>query len=189
MPTGYLFEFLAMPASIAPASVTILKTEPGGWGAEYAMPASASTSPSRGRTTAIPPKRPASASTAARWTSGSIVVRTALPLRGGTEASTRLPARSSPPGVPASSVSNSRSRPVTPTGAPSGTPRRASSAACSGGAGPTRPAISDASAPSSDRRASPSASGVPSRAWIVARGGIVVVRVSFSPWRSPGWTR
>ena len=34
------------------------------------MPASASTSPSRGRSTAIPPKRPASASTAARWTSG-----------------------------------------------------------------------------------------------------------------------
>ena len=137
------------------------------------MPASARTSPSCGRITAMPPKRPASASTAARWTSGSIVVRTALPLRGSTEASTRSPARSSPPGVPVSSASNSRSRPVTPTGAPGGTPRRASSTARSGGAGPTRPAISDASAPSSDRRASPSASGVPSRAWIVARGGIV----------------
>ena len=36
------------------------------------MPASASTSPSRGRTTAMPPKRPASASTAERWRSGSI---------------------------------------------------------------------------------------------------------------------
>ena len=116
-------------------------------------------------------------------------MRTALPRLGATEASTRLPARSRPPGVPASSVSNSRSSPVRPTGAPAGTPRRSSSAARSGGAGPTRPAISDASAPRSESRASPSASGVPSRAWIAARGGSSVSRLSFSPGRRPGWTR
>ena len=32
--TGYLLDFFATPASSAPASVTILNTEPGGWGAE-----------------------------------------------------------------------------------------------------------------------------------------------------------
>ncbi len=113
-------------------------------------------------------------------------MRTVRPRCGATEASTRSPARSSPPGRPASSASNSRSSPLMPTGAPGGTPRRSSSAARSGGAGPTRPAISDASAPSSDSRASPSASGVPSRAWIAARGGSVVVRVSVSPRAQPG---
>ena len=46
-------------ASSAPASVTILNVEPGGWGAEKAMPESPSTSPVAGRSTAIPPKRPA----------------------------------------------------------------------------------------------------------------------------------
>ena len=60
----------------------ILKTEPGGCGAEKATPASPRTSPSRGRSTATPPNRPASASTAARCTRGSIVVRTGLPRRG-----------------------------------------------------------------------------------------------------------
>jgi hypothetical protein len=53
--TGKLSEPFATPASIAPASVTILNTEPGGCGAENAIPESASTSPSRGRSTAIPP--------------------------------------------------------------------------------------------------------------------------------------
>ena len=38
-----------------PVSVRILNTEPGGCGAEKATPASASTSPVRGRTAAIPP--------------------------------------------------------------------------------------------------------------------------------------
>ena len=83
-------------------------------------------------------------------------------------ATTRFPACSTPPGVPVSRASNSRSRPVSPTGAPSGTPRCASSAARSGGAGPTRPATSAASGPRSDRRSGPLASGVPSRARIVA---------------------
>ena len=42
-------------ASSAPVNVTILNTDPGGCGAEKARPASASTSPVRGRTAAIPP--------------------------------------------------------------------------------------------------------------------------------------
>ena len=49
----------------------ILNVEPGGWGARVARCRRApSTSPLRGRTTAMPPKRPASASTAARWIVG-----------------------------------------------------------------------------------------------------------------------
>ena len=53
--TGKLSSRLTVPASSAPASVMILNTEPGGCGAENATPASASTSPVRGRTAAIPP--------------------------------------------------------------------------------------------------------------------------------------
>ena len=55
--------------------VTILKVEPGGWGAEKAMPASARTSPFWGSRAAIPPSRPARAVTAAAWMRVSIVVR------------------------------------------------------------------------------------------------------------------
>ena len=87
--------------------------------------------------------------------SGSIVVRTLRPGFGSALASTRRPASRSPPGVPASSESNSRSSPVIPTGAPSGTPRAASSSIRSGGAGPIRPAISEAAGSRSDRRFSP----------------------------------
>ena len=64
------------------------------------MPASASTSPSLGRITATPPRRPASAETAVAWMSGSIVVRTAWPRSGWTEASSRSPASRRPPAVP-----------------------------------------------------------------------------------------
>ena len=53
--TGNDSERFTVPASSAPASVMILNTEPGGWGAENATPASASTSPLRGRTAAMPP--------------------------------------------------------------------------------------------------------------------------------------
>ena len=81
-----------------------------------------------------------------------MVVRTSLPRLGVLTAMTRPPARSRPPGVPASGSSNSRSSPVSPTGAPRGTPRAASSAARSGGAGPIRPAISADSGPMSDSR-------------------------------------
>ena len=123
--------------------------------------------------TAIPPKRPASAVTAASWTFGSIVVRTAEPASGSLRASTRPSAFSVPPGLPARRSSKVRSSPLSPTGVPSGTPRRASSSSRSGGAGPSRPAISEAIGPRSESRASPWAMTVPSRAWIAARGGIV----------------
>ena len=142
----------------------ILNVEPGGCGAENAIPDSPSTSPVEGRSTAMPPKRPASASTAARWMSGSIADFTSTPSRALARATTRVPARRMPPGLPARRSSNSRSSPLRPTGAPSGTPRRASSSARSGGAGPTRPATSAASGPRSESRSGPLASGVPSRA-------------------------
>ena len=64
------------------------------------MPASARTSPLPGRITAIPPSRPASAVTAAACSSRSIDVRTSAPFIGSTEARTRSPARSLPPGRP-----------------------------------------------------------------------------------------
>ena len=51
-------------------AVITLKVEPGGCGAEKAMPARARTSPVRASSAAIPPKRPARASTAAACTAG-----------------------------------------------------------------------------------------------------------------------
>ena len=72
-----------LPASSAAVVVTILNVEPGGWGAENAIPASARTSPLRGSSAAIPPRRPASAVTAAFWMRLSIVVRTGGPRAAG----------------------------------------------------------------------------------------------------------
>ena len=118
--TGY-FEFT--PASLCsstPASVTILNVEPGGCRPEKAIPASARISPVRGRTTATPPRRAPFATSAARCTAGSIDDRTAVAGRGCVRASTRLPARSSPPGRPATRSSKTRSRPEVPTRASSG---------------------------------------------------------------------
>lgn len=109
-------------ASSAAAVVTILNVEPGGCGAEKAMPASARISPLRGSSAATPPKRPASAVTAASWSRESIVVRTGRAGRGRARATTRLPARSAPPGRPASRVSNASSSPFCPTGQSSGNP-------------------------------------------------------------------
>ncbi len=53
--TGNSSDGLTIPASSAPVAVTILKVEPGGWGAEYASPASASTPPVFASSTATPP--------------------------------------------------------------------------------------------------------------------------------------
>ena len=53
--TGKLSLRRTVRASSAPVSVRILNTDPGGCGAEKASPASARTSPVRGRTAAIPP--------------------------------------------------------------------------------------------------------------------------------------
>ena len=79
----------------------ILNVEPGGWGAETARPLSASTAPSRGRTTAIPPSLSPSAATAARWSPGRIVERTERPRRALVAAMRREPKRSSALGRPA----------------------------------------------------------------------------------------
>ena len=56
--TGNEVDGVAMPAASAPDRVMILNVDPGGWGAETARPARASTEPSRGRTTATPPSLP-----------------------------------------------------------------------------------------------------------------------------------
>ena len=127
-----------------PASVTILNVEPGGCGADWAIPASASTSPVCG-----PHDRdPAVAA-------GERLDRGALDLRVDRRAHRRRPARRlrwrararrrnrMPPGVPVRRSSNSRSRPVRPTAAPVGHAARGElGRARSGGAGPTVPAIS-----------------------------------------------
>ena len=66
-----------------PASVMILNVEPGGCRPERPIPAAATTSPSSLPPTRIattPPRRPASAVTAAAWTCGMIVVRTGVGL-------------------------------------------------------------------------------------------------------------
>src|SRR3954453_8276801 len=76
----------------------ILNVEPGGCRPENATPGSARISPVRGRTTATPPSRSPLATTAARWTSGSIEVRTAGAGRARRLASGRPPAARAPPG-------------------------------------------------------------------------------------------
>ena len=120
--TGNSSEGFTLPASSAAAVVTILKVEPGGCGAEKAIPASARISPLRGSSAAIPPKRPASAVTAASWRRVSIVVRTGGEGAGRARAITRSPASSTPPGRPASLCSNASSSPFWPTGQVRGNP-------------------------------------------------------------------
>ena len=63
--TGNSVEGFTSLRSSAAVVVTILKVEPGGCGAENAIPASARTSPLRGSSAATPPSRPASPTTAA----------------------------------------------------------------------------------------------------------------------------
>jgi hypothetical protein len=121
--TGNFVDALTRPDSSAAAAVTILKTDPGGCGAENATPASARTSALRASSAAIPPKRPASAVTAAAWMPRSIVVRTGRARRGAARASRRLPAISVPPGTPATCSSTIRSRPERPVGQVRGNPR------------------------------------------------------------------
>ena len=120
--TGNSVEGLTRPCSSAAVVVTILKVEPGGCGAEKAMPASASTSPLSGSSAAMPPKRPASATTAASWMRVSIEVRTVSASFERARASGREPARSSPPGRPRRRASKARSSPVCPTGQSRGKP-------------------------------------------------------------------
>ena len=72
----------------------ILNEEPGGWGAETAMPASASTEPSLGLITAMPPSLSPSALCAVSCRPSRIVVWIERPLRPATRATTRSPKRS-----------------------------------------------------------------------------------------------
>ena len=63
--TGNSVDGFTRPRSSAAAVVTSLKVDPGGCGAEKAMPARARISPLRASSAATPPSRPASATTAA----------------------------------------------------------------------------------------------------------------------------
>ena len=80
----------------------ILNVEPGGCGPVVASPLSASTAPSRGRSTATPPSLSPSAETAARCRPGRIVARTERPRRDFVAAMRRLPNSSTALGRPAS---------------------------------------------------------------------------------------
>ena len=170
-------------ASSAADSVMILKTEPGGCGAENATPASAEHL-AGARTDRRDPAVAAGQRRDRRALDVGVDRRADALARAAARrlASTRAPASSSPPGVPASWASNSRSRPVRPTGASVGHAARASSAARSGGAGPTRPAISEAAGSRSDEpRRRPARSRCRrGRGSSRARAG-ASARVSFSP--------
>ena len=155
---GNSVEGLTRLRSSAAAVVTSLKVDPGGCGAEKAMPARARISPFRGSSAATPPSLPASATTAASWSPVWMVVRIAFAGRGCARARTRLPATSSPPGRPRSRSSKASSRPLWPTGQSAGKPRaysalRSSAVSC----GSMRPAIESAIPTSGEVRASASA--------------------------------
>ena len=92
--TGYELLVFATPCWSAAAAVMILKLEPGGWGAETARPASASTEPSLGLITAIPPRRSPRAFCAVRCRPRRMVVVIERPRRPSTRAITRSPKRS-----------------------------------------------------------------------------------------------
>ena len=176
--------------------VITLKVDPGGCGAEYPSPASASTDPLRASSTAAPPYRLPSASTVVCWSSGSIVVRTALPRTGSVVASTRPPpislssaaltASSWPPGRPARRSLKASSSPEIPVRVSGGKPAIASSRPCSGSGSPTSPTTARAAVLTDRAAAGPSASGVLSAARIGARGGARVRRLSSSPSSSAG---
>ncbi len=171
----------------------ILKTEPGGWGEENAIPASALTSPLVASRTAMPPKRSPSAPTVVSWRPGSIVVFTGSPGVGSESARMRSPgtARSWPPGVPASRESKACSRPLVPTSVPGGKPAARTASFWSPFGTPTSPAMSIADGPSGEVRATdgPFASAAPSAARISARSGARVRRSSCSSGPRPGKTR
>ena len=84
--------------------VTILNVDPGGCRLSRPMPATARICPLEGAIATIPPNWPPSAATAARCSAGETVLRTGGAGWGATEASTRVPASSSPPGAPAQAV-------------------------------------------------------------------------------------
>ncbi len=155
------------------------------------MPTTASICPLSGSIATIPPICPPSASAATRCTAGEIVVCTAGFDLATALASTRLPASSSPPGVPRSWSSSANSSPLVPTIASEGTPRASSSATRELGTGPTSPTTPAEAAPSGELRApaavaGPSASTDPSPASSAARGGMVIRLLSDWPACKPG---
>jgi hypothetical protein len=107
----------------------ILNTEPGGWGADTARPAVASSAPSRGRTTAMPPSRSPSAAFAARESRTSMVVRTGRARIARVRATTRSPKNSRAAGWPVSRSAYLRSRPSLSALSGSGEPSAASTEA------------------------------------------------------------
>ena len=121
--TGNWSPSLTFFFSSAAAVVMILNVEPGGWGAEKATPARARTSPLRGSRAAMPPSRPASASTADSCSRLSIVAFTRRTALARERPSTVRPASSVPPGVPSTRVCSARSSPLRPTGVSRAKPR------------------------------------------------------------------
>src|SRR6185436_3059739 len=89
--TGNVSDGFVSPSFSAAASVMILNEEPGGCGPLRARPATPSTFPVRGWTTAIAPWRSPRAETAADCSDGRIVVLTERPRLIFTLATTRLP--------------------------------------------------------------------------------------------------
>ncbi len=120
------------------------------------MPATARTSPVDGSIATIPPYWPPSAVTAACWIAGETELRTGGAARGGTDASTRSPASSSPPGDPLRRSSSASSTPLTPTVASLGTPSASSAARREAGMLPTLPTTELPTVPSGALRESDS---------------------------------
>ena len=179
-----------MPRSSAAVVVTILKVEPGGCGAEKAMPARARISPLRGSSAATPPSRPASADHGGLLEAG---VDGRLHRLGGARlARARArgsPAISSPPGRPRRRCSNASSSPLCPTGQSARESARVEApSAPRGSPGPP-------SGPRSSPRCPRAARSAPAPGLaehlavaerIVARFGGRLARLSRSPRRSSG---
>ena len=188
--TGNLSPTLTLFFSSAAAVVMTLNVDPGGWGAEKATPASARTSPVRGSSAAIPPSRPASASTAASCRRLSIVDRTRRAGRALARASTVRPASRVPPGQALHltlqrALEAGRAHRACRAGSRVRRPRPARH----GRRWARRCRRSRRRRPSGEVRASagPSASTLPSRETIVARGGrLGCGGVSRSPSRQSG---
>ena len=161
-------------SSSAAVVVTILNVEPGGWGAEKAIPARARTAPVRASRAAMPPKRPAERGRAASCTAESMVVRTGFgclrPAARGRGPPRGAAHRACPRPAPRRSA-RARSRPRACRGRSRA--RRRRPARPRSPPVPASPAICAPAAPSGEIRASagPSTSIRLSRARIFARGG------------------
>ena len=142
--------------------------------------------PVRGFMTTMPPYWPPSAATAARSIPGEIVVLTGLAATGTAVASMRWPASSCPPGGARQLVLEDELQPVEPDMGVGGVAARRVLPSGRTGSGPTVPTIWSATSGMGELRSGPWASGVPSLASSVPRGGSEITRCSFSPLRNPG---